>query len=185
MFGRFLATGAYSGFNHSHLTEMLADREGIHLSLHRPAGPFGRGNRKPPSPSKGALPPLLQLEGRGIDSHRRRVPFALFRWADAQGDHRSPRQRPCTATGIAYSRTAEVWKSNSGEGVTPRSSPGRWRNWALGSSWPIHRRPLTFQAVSPQSARLPAQRLVILASTSPQMASGPVRVGLKFDGPLS
>ena len=27
-----LATGAYSGFNHSHLTEMLADREGIHLS---------------------------------------------------------------------------------------------------------------------------------------------------------
>ena len=43
-----------------------AGRSGGHpsISLHRPAGPFGRGNRKPPSspsaqalPSKGALPP--------------------------------------------------------------------------------------------------------------------------------
>ena len=32
-----LAQGAYSGFNHSHLTEMLADREGIHL-LAPPSG---------------------------------------------------------------------------------------------------------------------------------------------------
>ena len=55
-----LATGAYSGFNHSHLT--LADREGIHLSRST-VRRVHRGNRKPPSspngqalPSKGALP---------------------------------------------------------------------------------------------------------------------------------
>ena len=30
-----LASGKYAGFNHSHLTEALAEREGIHLSRRR------------------------------------------------------------------------------------------------------------------------------------------------------
>ena len=88
-----LATGVYSGFNHSHLTEMLADREGIHLSRSTVrrvllAGGIGspRRRRAPKRylrreryPQKGML---LQidgsrhnwLEGRGAtsDSHRLR-----------------------------------------------------------------------------------------------------------------
>ena len=80
-----LATGAYSGFNHSHLTEMLADREGIHLSRSTAAGPFGRGNRKPPSspsaqalPSKGALPP-----GGNAAADR----WSRHNWLEGRGPH--------------------------------------------------------------------------------------------------
>ena len=101
-----LATGAYSGFNHSHLTEMLADREGIHLSRSTVrrvllAGGIGspRRRRAPKRylrreryPQEGML---LQidgsrhnwLEGRGphltligaVDDATGTVPFALFR----------------------------------------------------------------------------------------------------------
>ena len=60
-----LAKGRYAGFNHSHLTELLAEREGVRsVSLHRPAGPAGgRCSESPPPPSaqalsaQGALPP--------------------------------------------------------------------------------------------------------------------------------
>ena len=59
-----LATGAYSGFNHSHLTEMLADGRASICLAPPSGGSFWPGNRKPPSspsaqalPSKGALPP--------------------------------------------------------------------------------------------------------------------------------
>ena len=108
-----LATGAYSGFNHSHLTEMLADREGIHLSRSTVrrvllAGGIGspRRRRAPKRylrreryPQEGML---LQidgsrhnwLEGRGphltligsVDDATGTVPFALFRQQeDAHG----------------------------------------------------------------------------------------------------
>ena len=108
-----LATGAYSGFNHSHLTEMLADREGIHLSRSTVrrvllAGGVGspRRRRAPKRylrreryPQEGML---LQidgsrhnwLEGRGphltligsVDDATGTVPFALFRQQeDAHG----------------------------------------------------------------------------------------------------
>ena len=108
-----LATGAYSGFNHSHLTEMLADREGIHLSRSTVrrillAGGIGspRRRRAPKRylrreryPQEGML---LQidgsrhnwLDGRGphltligaVDDATGTVPFALFRQQeDAHG----------------------------------------------------------------------------------------------------
>ena len=108
-----LATGVYSGFNHSHLTEMLADREGIHLSRSTVrrvllAGGIGspRRRRAPKRylrreryPQEGML---LQidgsrhnwLEGRGphltligsVDDATGTVPFALFRQQeDAHG----------------------------------------------------------------------------------------------------
>ena len=174
-----LATGAYSGFNHSHLTEMLADREGIHLSRSTVrrvllAGGIGspRRRRAPKRylrreryPQEGML---LQidgsrhnwLEGRGphltligsVDDATGTVPFALFRQQeDAHGymlmlreiidRHGIPMALYSDRHSIFQNSTRElrVWKSNSGEGVTPRSSPGRWKNWALGSSWPIHR----------------------------------------------
>ena len=108
-----LAQGAYSGFNHSHLTEMLAEREGIHLSRSTVrrvllAGGVGspRRRRAPKRylrreryPQEGML---LQidgsrhdwLEGRGprltligaVDDATGTVPFALFReQEDAHG----------------------------------------------------------------------------------------------------
>ena len=108
-----LATGAYSGFNDSHLTEMLADRDGIHLSRSTVrrvllAGGVGspRRRRAPKRylrreryPQEGML---LQidgsrhnwLEGRGphltligsVDDATGTVPFALFRQQeDAHG----------------------------------------------------------------------------------------------------
>ena len=107
-----LAQGRYAGFNHSHLTEMLAGREGIHLSRSTVRRVLLAGGVRSPRrrraqalPAQGTLPPegmLLQidgsrhdwLEGRGAtpDPDRRRgrrhgmVPFALFReQEDAQG----------------------------------------------------------------------------------------------------
>ncbi len=108
-----LAQGRYAGFNHSHLTEILAGREGIHLSRstvrrvllaggvrsprHRRAR--RRYLRRARYPQEGML---LQidgsrhdwLEGRGprltligaVDDATGMVPFALFReQEDAQG----------------------------------------------------------------------------------------------------
>ena len=162
-----LATGAYSGFNHSHLTEMLADREGIHLSRSTVrrvllAGGIGspRRRRAPKRylrreryPQEGML---LQidgsrhnwLEGRGphltligsVDDATGTVPFALFRQLHAaQGDH-----APRNPNGISDRHS--IFQNSTSEsleeqlrGRPPRSSPGRWKNWALGSSWPIHR----------------------------------------------
>ena len=103
-----LAQGRYAGFNHSHLTEMLAGREGIHLSRSTVrrvllAGgvrsPRRRYLRRARYPQEGML---LQidgsrhdwLEGRGprltligaVDDATGMVPFALFReQEDAQG----------------------------------------------------------------------------------------------------
>ena len=162
-----LATGAYSGFNHSHLTEMLADPHHLSRSTVRRvllAGGIGSPRRRRtakryPLPTGGNAAAdrwePAQLAGGSrttSDSHRlrgrrhrdgplRSVPSAGGRprlHADAQGDNRSPRNpNGPVPTGIAYSRTPpgnlRVWKSNSGD-PTPA-------NWALGSSWPIHRRP--------------------------------------------
>ena len=110
---RELAQERYRGVNHCHLTELLAEREGIHLSrstlrrLLATAGLKGPRRRRPPQhrsrreryPQEGML---LQidgsrhdwLQGRGpyltlvgaIDDATGTVPFALFREAeDAQG----------------------------------------------------------------------------------------------------
>ena len=107
-------------------------------------------------PSKGALPPggnaalaagpHLTLIG-SVDDATGTVPFALFRQQeDAHGYMLMLREiidrhgipMALYATGIAYSRTPpgdlRVWEQLV-EGVTPRSSPGHWKNWALGSSW--------------------------------------------------
>ena len=98
-----LATGPYSGFNHSHLTEMLADREGIHLSRSTVRRVLLAGENRKPSSSRAPKRylrrsatqegMLLQidgsrhnwLEGRGphltligsVDDATGTVPFAL------------------------------------------------------------------------------------------------------------
>ena len=108
-----LAQGRYAGFNHSHLTEMLAGREGIHLSRSTVRRVLLAGGVRSPRrrrarrrylrraryPQEGML---LQidgsrhdwLEGRGprltligaVDDATGMVPFALFReQEDAQG----------------------------------------------------------------------------------------------------
>ena len=110
---RVLARERYGGFNHSHLTEMLTDREGITLSrasvrrILVEAGMRSPRKRRPPKhrsrreryPCEGMM---LQvdgshhdwLEGRGpkltligaIDDATGKVPYALFRkQEDAQG----------------------------------------------------------------------------------------------------
>ena len=108
-----LAQGRYAGFNHSHLTEVLAGREGIHLSRSTVRRVLLAGGVRSPRrrrarrrylrraryPQEGML---LQidgsrhdwLEGRGprltligaVDDATGMVPFALFReQEDAQG----------------------------------------------------------------------------------------------------
>ncbi len=107
-----LAKGRYAGFNHSHLTELLAEREGVRVSLHRRRVLLAGGVRSPRRrrarkrylrreryPQEGML---LQvdgsrhdwLEGRGprltligaVDDATGTVPFALFReQEDAHG----------------------------------------------------------------------------------------------------
>ena len=110
---RMLAQGPYQGFNHCHLTELLAEREGLQLSrssvrrILLEAGVRSPRKRRPPKhrsrreryPEEGML---LQidgsrhdwLEGRGswlsligaIDDATGKVPHALFReQEDAQG----------------------------------------------------------------------------------------------------
>jgi len=110
---RRLAQGPYQGFNHCHLTELLAEREGLSLSrssvrrILMGAGIKSPRKRRPPKhrsrreryPQEGML---LQidgsrhdwLEGRGpylsligaIDDATGKVPYALFReQEDAQG----------------------------------------------------------------------------------------------------
>ena len=110
---RELAEGRYAGFNHTHLTEMLAEREGIELSRStvrrvllaegvrspRPRRASRRYSRRERYPQEGML---LQvdgsrhdwLEGRGpyltlvgaVDDATGTVPFALFRrHEDAHG----------------------------------------------------------------------------------------------------
>ena len=101
-----MATDTYAGFNHTHLTEMLAEREGIRLSrstIRRVLLAGGtrspRRRRAPKHRSRRERYPqegmLLQidgsqhdwLQGRGphftlvgtIDDATGKVPFALFR----------------------------------------------------------------------------------------------------------
>ena len=111
-----MAEGPYAGLNHTHLTEMLAEREGIALSrstvrriLH------GRRGAEPPSPQSPQTPQTtvalseggdaLQISSRhdrlqGLSDGRRRQygPGRPVQAAgrcpglhvDAQGDHRAP-----------------------------------------------------------------------------------------------
>ena len=69
-----LASGKYAGFNHSHLTEVLAEREGIHLSrqtvsrlLNRHGLPSARRHRPPKHRVRRERMPqegmLLQIDG--------------------------------------------------------------------------------------------------------------------------
>ena len=119
---RELAEGPYTGFNHTHLTEMLSEREGIDLSRStvrrillaaglrspRPRRAPRRYSRRERYPQEGML---LQvdgsrhdwLQGRGpyltlvgaVDDATGTVPAALFReQEDAQGDHRASRCPP-------------------------------------------------------------------------------------------
>ena len=108
-----LATTQYSGFNHQHFTELLAEREGIFMSrssvrnILLGVGIRSPGRRRPPKhrsrrqryPKEGMLlqvdgSPHDWLEGRGpwlsligaIDDATGKVPHALFReQEDAQG----------------------------------------------------------------------------------------------------
>ena len=110
---RELAEGPYAGFNHTHLTEMLAEREDIHLSrstvrrvLLAGGLPSPRRRKAPRRYSRRERYPqegmLLQidgsrhdwLEGRGpyltlvgaVDDATGTIPFALFRQQeDAHG----------------------------------------------------------------------------------------------------
>src|SRR4030042_658493 len=110
---RELVRGRYSGFNHCHLTELLAEREGIYLSrssIRRIVISMGISSprhRRPPKhrsrreryPQQGMLlqidaSPHDWLEGRGpglslvatIDDATGEVPYALFRLEeDTQG----------------------------------------------------------------------------------------------------
>jgi len=110
---RELVWGRYSGFNHCHLTELLAEREGIYLSrssIRRIVISMGISSprhRRPPKhrsrreryPQQGMLlqidaSPHDWLEGRGpelslvaaIDDATGEVPYALFRLEeDTQG----------------------------------------------------------------------------------------------------
>ena len=108
-----LAQGRYAGFNHSHLTEVLAGREGIHLSRSTVRRVLLAGGVRSPRrrrarrrylrraryPQEGMLLQINGsrhdwLEGRGprltligaVDDATGMVPFALFReQEDAQG----------------------------------------------------------------------------------------------------
>jgi transposase len=110
---RELATVRYSGFNHQHFTELLAEREGIFLSrssvrnILLKCGIRSPRKRRPPQhrhrreryPQEGMLlqidgSPHDWLEGRGprlsligaVDDATGKVPYALFReQEDAQG----------------------------------------------------------------------------------------------------